>query len=424
MRLAGPNGPPSLRALARRAFASLYPPRDDIEAPPPPSNGDDDAGVLLAKSHVKFGNVCARAGQHEKAIRQYELALQANPRSTTAHHNAASILQRLNRFDEAIPHYKAALRLKPSLVEAASNLAVAPPNARRPEDAVGACRHAIALQREVSGTMNLEASHHLNVALRLLGRRAEAVELTWQHIEALAAEAKGGCRAEASAAAVRPAPISFGATHPPPAAATAASGAGAALTVVCVKWGTLYGPEYVNRLSRSCRRLLGGAGVAAFVCFTDDASGLDGDVEARPLPARAPSAPPPQVNDCRLTPDELQRFAFDLCHLFQRATKVVSRPCHLYYAHLAAALGPYYDTAFKARDGEYDLRDVQSTSSGVLPSWKALVIASLALFMLTSHSALSGANIAALASLAACARSASAVAHDALISSISLSKFG
>ena len=66
------------------------------------------------------------------------------------------------------------------------------------------------------------------------------------------------------------------------------------------------------------------------------------------------------VNDARLSPDELQRFSMDLCHLYQRATKIVSRPAHLYYAHLAAALGPYYDAAFRERHGEWDL---QSTSS-------------------------------------------------------------
>lgn len=66
------------------------------------------------------------------------------------------------------------------------------------------------------------------------------------------------------------------------------------------------------------------------------------------------------VNDPRLAPTELQRFAVDLCHLYQRATKVVSRPAHLYYAHLAAAFGPYYDSSYKERNGHWDN---QSTSS-------------------------------------------------------------
>jgi hypothetical protein len=53
-------------------------------------------------------------------------------------------------------------------------------------------------------------------------------------------------------------------------------------TVVCMKWGTLYGPEYVNRLHAGVRRYL--ARPFRFVCFTDDAQGLDEGVEAQPLP--------------------------------------------------------------------------------------------------------------------------------------------
>ena len=51
--------------------------------------------------------------------------------------------------------------------------------------------------------------------------------------------------------AVRPAPLAFA-----PSAATTTTAA-APLTVVCVKWGTLYGAEYVNKLSGMVRRALG-----------------------------------------------------------------------------------------------------------------------------------------------------------------------
>ncbi len=52
--------------------------------------------------------------------------------------------------------------------------------------------------------------------------------------------------------------------------------------VVCMKWGTRYGPDYVNRLYRMVTRHMQGA--IQFVCFTDDAKGLDGGIDARPLP--------------------------------------------------------------------------------------------------------------------------------------------
>lgn len=57
----------------------------------------------------------------------------------------------------------------------------------------------------------------------------------------------------------------------------------APLTICCVKGGDLYGPEYVNNLfdmvSRNLRAMPG-----RFVCFTDDASGIDTRVQCEPLP--------------------------------------------------------------------------------------------------------------------------------------------
>ena len=52
--------------------------------------------------------------------------------------------------------------------------------------------------------------------------------------------------------------------------------------IICVKWGTKYGPEYVNRLYAMARRHI--TGPLRFVCLTDDAQGLRSEVEAFPLP--------------------------------------------------------------------------------------------------------------------------------------------
>jgi hypothetical protein len=53
-------------------------------------------------------------------------------------------------------------------------------------------------------------------------------------------------------------------------------------TVICMKWGTLYGAAYANRLyamvARNTVRPL------RFVCFTDDATGLRPEIEVRDLP--------------------------------------------------------------------------------------------------------------------------------------------
>lgn len=54
------------------------------------------------------------------------------------------------------------------------------------------------------------------------------------------------------------------------------------LTVTCMKWGTKYGPHYVNRLHAGVRRWLDRP--FRFLCFTDDATGLAPGIEAHPLP--------------------------------------------------------------------------------------------------------------------------------------------
>lgn len=53
-------------------------------------------------------------------------------------------------------------------------------------------------------------------------------------------------------------------------------------TVACIKWGTAYGAEYVNRLYSGVRRHL--AGPVRFCCMTDRAEGLHPDVEVLALP--------------------------------------------------------------------------------------------------------------------------------------------
>ncbi len=53
-------------------------------------------------------------------------------------------------------------------------------------------------------------------------------------------------------------------------------------TVICMKWGTLYGSEYVNRLYKAVRRNT--TGEIRFLCFTDNRYGIIDNVEIAPLP--------------------------------------------------------------------------------------------------------------------------------------------
>lgn len=53
--------------------------------------------------------------------------------------------------------------------------------------------------------------------------------------------------------------------------------------VLCMKWGTKYGPHYVDRLYAMVRRHL--QGDFRFVCLTDDSRGIRSEVECLPIPA-------------------------------------------------------------------------------------------------------------------------------------------
>ena len=53
--------------------------------------------------------------------------------------------------------------------------------------------------------------------------------------------------------------------------------AGDERVILCMKWGTKYGPEYVNRLYAMVRRNL--TGDFRFVCLTDDGTGIRSEVE-------------------------------------------------------------------------------------------------------------------------------------------------
>ena len=59
-------------------------------------------------------------------------------------------------------------------------------------------------------------------------------------------------------------------------------------TVICMKWGTRYGPDYVNRLYSMVQRHT--KRPTRLVCYTDDPAGLDRGVEDVPAAAYRASA--------------------------------------------------------------------------------------------------------------------------------------
>ncbi|MDZ5459071.1 glycosyltransferase [Azohydromonas lata] len=69
--------------------------------------------------------------------------------------------------------------------------------------------------------------------------------------------------------------------------------------ILCMKWGTKYGPEYVNRLYAMVRRHL--RGDFSFVCLTDDGAGVRAEVRCLPIPDLALPAGIPERGWKKLT---------------------------------------------------------------------------------------------------------------------------
>jgi len=53
-------------------------------------------------------------------------------------------------------------------------------------------------------------------------------------------------------------------------------------TVICMKWGTRYGPDFVNRLFTAVQRHT--QRKTRLVCFTDDEAGINPNVQIEPIP--------------------------------------------------------------------------------------------------------------------------------------------
>lgn len=78
--------------------------------------------------------------------------------------------------------------------------------------------------------------------------------------------------------------------------------------VLCMKWGTKYGPEYVNRLYAMVKRHL--RGDFSFVCLTDNDQGVRQEVRCLPIPSLKLPAHIPERGWTKLT-----TFESDLHHL-------------------------------------------------------------------------------------------------------------
>ncbi|KAG7385095.1 hypothetical protein PHYPSEUDO_001947 [Phytophthora pseudosyringae] len=248
-----------------------------------------------ARWHARLAALLAASGKYDSAASHYRRALRGledsgvdgNPEDETQRQKRrlqwqfelAATETKRGRRQDAIALYEEILRSEPECVEVQVNLAaqLAIADASRLEEALELCMRALALRPDLA-----EAHYNRNMLLRRLRRQSEAVRVYWGCIARdLGASSIRESMPDDLAGAVLP---SGGVNRVP--RTDKRSGAGTedtlcnqasedgVVTVVCVKWGTKYGAEYVNRLYNSVMRHCVGLQLT-FACLTDNAEGID-----------------------------------------------------------------------------------------------------------------------------------------------------
>ncbi|KAL4114859.1 hypothetical protein PRIC2_014312 [Phytophthora ramorum] len=195
------------------------------------------------------------------------------------------------RRQDAIVLYEGILQADSECVEAQVNLAaqLAIADASRLEEALELCMRALTLRPDLA-----EAHYNRNMLLRRLGRQEEAVNTYW---ECLARDLGDGVVRASMPDTLARVLLPLDGQNSIPKADKACNnatgdglgnqeGGGDGVTVVCVKWGTKYGAEYVNRLYSSVMRHCGEIPPPqlAFVCLTDNSEGIDPHANLHVIP--------------------------------------------------------------------------------------------------------------------------------------------
>jgi hypothetical protein len=213
--------------------------------------------------YYKLGVGLLRSGRLESARRALETYVERRSEDSAALHNLGVCCARLGDNEAAVDYFKSSWALDPTRVEAAIDGAACWIKLGQPDRASSLCLEALRLP-DCPAT----AMHNLNTALRMAGKLDEAVHLSWARV----------CAACPSLS--EPSERMF-------SDATGNEGSGGveilspALVIACVKWGCKYGPEYVNRLKRGIAENL--ERDHTFLCLTDDADGLDDEIQCLPF---------------------------------------------------------------------------------------------------------------------------------------------
>ncbi|KAF1329920.1 hypothetical protein FI667_g5676, partial [Globisporangium splendens] len=235
-----------------------------------------------SKWHVRLARLLAASGRLTLARSHYEAALNALNNQDDAADAAsfssssvspedptwkilfelAAVKVQLQERCDAIAVYRRIVENRPQFAEAHANLAAQLMIDGDLDAALHHCHQALSLDPEYK-----EAHYNMNVLLRRTGRQKEAISTYWTLIEQQIGECVRPLTRTCERVCMRETD-STGSNEPLEHGAHVVS-------VICVKWGTKYGAEYVNKLYHSImRHHHRDTLVIDFVCLTDDASGV------------------------------------------------------------------------------------------------------------------------------------------------------
>ncbi len=78
-------------------------------------------GAELATAHIVRGNAYFSRGDYNNAARDYDEAIQLNPKNSVAFYNRGNVYNRLGQYDDAIENYDKAIELRPDYANAFNN---------------------------------------------------------------------------------------------------------------------------------------------------------------------------------------------------------------------------------------------------------------------------------------------------------------
>ena len=255
-----------------------------------------EASLQSALKYNKMGVILFKAKKYKMAISQYLKAIALleghHIPLTNAYMNIGTIQAELKSYPEALESFKKVVDLSPhndpnlsrtadpvlyrlmmhsqlnskdAYKSAFSNIAYCLLGLERPKEAIAYCKKAIELD-----PTNNDARINYGNALRQSGLREEANEMCWQMLkDEVFKRSKGEVELEVEVVDLQTLEVEPRNDEEQ-------------VNIITLKYGTKYGPEYVNKLLNGFKRNT--ERNFKFICFTDDPRELEPEIEVRELP--------------------------------------------------------------------------------------------------------------------------------------------